>query len=75
MGVKSAQKDIELFSQLKTGVVSDRIDADQPGRVWYRATYWPACLYNLETQDILLPNMEVIIVGRRGITLLVRPKP
>lgn len=65
--------EIKLFSQPGTGVVEEAITAIRPGRVKFRATYWPARYYGQDNQATLLPNAQVIVVGRQGITLLVVP--
>ncbi len=71
MKVALASHEIKLFSELGTGTVEETINPKYPGRVKYKATFWPAQFYNQQEQVTLLPNESVTVVGRQGITLLV----
>ncbi len=62
----------KMFSKAEVGVVEEKITADEPGRVKYKSTYWPAMLFRGNSMT-LEPGQEVAVVGRQGITLLVRP--
>lgn len=62
----------KMFSQVELGIVDEQITADQPGRVKFKATYWPAMLFR-DYNMTLYPAQEVAVVGRKGITLFVRP--
>ena len=64
---------IELLPQVLSGIVVQVITNGNPGRVRFRGSDWPAELYQVESQTVLLRNERVGIVGRQGITLLVRP--
>lgn len=66
--------EVKIFSEVGTGIVEETITPKYPGRVKYRATYWPAQFYNQQEQMTLLPDAPVTVVGRQGITLLVVPK-
>lgn len=65
--------EIKIFSELGSGTVETTIAPEQPGRVKYKASYWPARFYHQQEQTTLLPNAPVCVVGREGITLLVVP--
>ncbi|MEB3339537.1 NfeD family protein [Okeania sp.] len=62
----------KMFSKPQPGVVEEKITSDEPGRVKYKTTYWPAMLFRDDSMT-LAPGQEVAVVGRQGITLLVRP--
>lgn len=54
--------------------VDRTIATNCPGRVYFKATYWPARLYDAETPcQHLPPDCWVEVVGRDGLTLLVAP--
>jgi membrane protein implicated in regulation of membrane protease activity len=55
------------------GVVVTEITQASRGRIKYAATYWPAELDASCSAIALPPNTLVLIVGRRGLVLLVRP--
>ena len=56
----------------KMAVVSEPICAYQRGRVRYQGSYW----YAMVKQDIcILPETQVLVVGRENATLLVKPLP
>jgi membrane protein implicated in regulation of membrane protease activity len=63
----------ELFSTPKVGVVDQIITLNQPGRIKYQASYWPARLYQVKGSIQLDSQQVVQVVGREGITLLVQP--
>lgn len=69
----STVHEIQLFSSSGTGVVEETITPEKPGRVRYRATYWPARLHNKDEQVTLHPKDPVYVLGRQGLTLLVVP--
>ncbi|MGD1712079.1 NfeD family protein [Dapis sp. BLCC M172] len=62
----------KMFSKAEVAVVEEKITADEPGRVKYKTTYWPAMLFRGYSMT-LEPGQEVAVIGRQGITLLVRP--
>ncbi|HEY9728126.1 MAG TPA: NfeD family protein [Chroococcales cyanobacterium] len=64
---------IKLFSKPGTGRVEKTIAPEQPGRVQFQGSYWPARLYDPECQATLLPDEAIAVVGRQGITMLVLP--
>jgi membrane protein implicated in regulation of membrane protease activity len=55
------------------GTVSKSITSKQPGRIKCQAVYWPASLYKAQPNISLQPGQTVKVVGRQGLTLLVRP--
>jgi membrane protein implicated in regulation of membrane protease activity len=63
----------ELFPSPDTGIVDQAIAPNQPGRVKYQASYWPARLYQVTGSVQLQAQQAVQVVGREGITLLVQP--
>ncbi|NES93789.1 MAG: hypothetical protein F6K32_00745 [Desertifilum sp. SIO1I2] len=46
---------------------------NQPGRVKFQGTYWPAQFYHPDCQATVLPDEPVTVVAIQGITLLVVP--
>ncbi|WP_246843983.1 NfeD family protein [Hydrocoleum sp. CS-953] len=62
----------KMFSKPQPGIVDEKITPDEPGRVKFKATYWPAMLFRGYSMT-LEPGQEVAVIGRQGITLLVRP--
>ena len=65
---------IEKFPKPLPGIVDEEIGL-LPGRLKFRASYWPAMLDD-EASDrnlTLQPGQPVLVVGRVNITLLVRP--
>lgn len=66
-------EEIKFFSDPIPGTVEQTITSTQPGRVWFQASYWPARIYNSDSQVTLAPNTIVSVVGRQGLTLLVDP--
>lgn len=65
-------EEMNLFSEPGTGKVEKTITPHNPGRVKYKATYWPAEVCS-DFQVTLEPEDPVTVVGRRGITLIVVP--
>lgn len=64
---------IELFPEPLPGIVEEAIAVNNPGRVKFQYTYWPARLYRVEGEIVLYPDQFVIVIGRQGLTLLVIP--
>ncbi|MDJ0707784.1 MAG: NfeD family protein [Leptolyngbyaceae cyanobacterium MO_188.B28] len=63
------------FAPVKTTArVEKTISPSCRGRVYFQATYWPARFYQPDCQATVLPGDSVTIIGRQGLTLLVRPK-
>ena len=62
----------KIFSKTEVALVDEEITADQPGRVKFQTTYWPAILFR-DYSITLYPGEEIAVVGRQGITLLVQP--
>ncbi len=71
MNPARAPYEVQLFVQPGTGKVEELIAPNQPGRVKFKSTSWPARFYNLSDQTTLLPNDPVTVVGRQGNTLLI----
>lgn len=61
------------FASPDQGVVEEVITPDGRGRVKYAATSWPAELDKSIEEMALPPRAPVLVVGRRGLVLLVRP--
>ncbi|MBE9135744.1 NfeD family protein [Nodosilinea sp. LEGE 07088] len=57
------------------GTVNRLVTTQHPGRVYFQATYWPARLSQTATPSELQPGDPVEVVGRDGLTLLVKPLP
>jgi membrane protein implicated in regulation of membrane protease activity len=57
------------------GTVNRLVTTQHPGRVHFQATYWPARLSQTATLSELQPGDPVEVVGREGLTLLVKPLP
>jgi len=62
----------KMFPKPQSAVVEEKITSNEPGRVKYKTTYWPAMLFP-DYSMTLAPGEEVAVVGRQGITLLVSP--
>jgi membrane protein implicated in regulation of membrane protease activity len=67
---KRQQLSYQLFPQPEIGIVEVAIAPNQPGRIAYKASSYPAKLYNCNSQ--LLPNTKVAVIGRENITLLIQ---
>lgn len=63
----------DLFPFQGRGTVNRLVTLQHPGRVYFQATYWPARLFQMDTVKCLQPGDAVEVVGREGLTLLVRP--
>lgn len=63
---------IVFFEHEGLGKAVKAIAADQPGRVRFQATDWPAKLYQ-PTPIGIERDRKVKVVGREGLTLLVVP--
>ncbi|MEO1590858.1 MAG: NfeD family protein [Cyanobacteria bacterium J06632_22] len=64
-------KTIVFFEHQGLGTAVKAIAADQPGRVRFQATDWPAKLYR--PTPMIDCDRKVRVVGREGLTLLVVP--
>lgn len=63
----------EIFPKPLSGVVDEKIGT-LPGRLRFQASYWPAVLDEDFAGNLTLkPGDRVTVIGRIGITLLVRP--
>lgn len=74
MGIKDFLKDNNFQVFKGRGVVKQAIRPFYPGRVQFRATYWPARLER-NSPERLEPGDLVEVLGREGLTLLVKPWP
>jgi membrane protein implicated in regulation of membrane protease activity len=63
----------DLFPFQGQGVVERTITPLDAGRVYFQATYWPARLYQPTSSDALQPGDPVEVLGRDGLTLLIKP--
>lgn len=64
---------LELFPSAVTGLAVQPISLKVSGRVSYRASSWPARLYQVKKDCLVYSGQAVKIVGREGITLLIQP--
>ncbi|NET38058.1 MAG: hypothetical protein F6K19_39685 [Cyanothece sp. SIO1E1] len=69
-----ASNAIKLFAKVGIGEVDTIIRTTEPGRVKFEGSYWPAKLYNSDTEITIFPTWPVKVIGRQGITLLVIPE-
>lgn len=60
---------LELFPDPLPAKVTLKISQDEPGRVAFNCSYYPAKLYSEKARS-LLPGEFCTIIGREGITLL-----
>ncbi|MEM9543996.1 MAG: hypothetical protein AAGA60_31495 [Cyanobacteria bacterium P01_E01_bin.42] len=66
---------LELFPEPLPAKVTVKIGQNQPGRVAFNSSYYPAKLYGEKARS-LLPDDPCYIIGREGITLLaIAPSP
>lgn len=64
----------ELFTQELYGVVDEEVSAITGGRLRFKGSYWPCILdENCGSFITLKPGVRVMVVGRIGIAILVRP--
>jgi membrane protein implicated in regulation of membrane protease activity len=63
----------QQFAYQTQGILDRPITPTTPGRVYFEATYWRACLFQPETNTTLQPGDKVEVLGRNGLTLLVQP--
>jgi len=65
---------IEKFPKPLAGIVDEEVGV-LPGRLKFKASYWPAMLDEdfADRNLTLQPGQQVLVVGRVNITLLVRP--
>ncbi|MCG8368036.1 MAG: NfeD family protein [Pseudanabaenales cyanobacterium] len=66
---------VELFEKPGLGRVDKAIAPNHRGRVFFEGTYWPARLYSADAPLMAIAEVEsaVSVLGRQGLTLLVRP--
>lgn len=70
-------KTAKIFDNQGHGKVLKAVSAGKQGRVRFQATDWPAKLYAVEPQQqsqIMVPDCQVRVIGREGLTLLVTPE-
>jgi membrane protein implicated in regulation of membrane protease activity len=63
----------KMLRQPVQGIVQQAIAPDQPGRITYQGSYWPAKFFQPDHQAIIAAGDSATIIGRLGITLLVVP--
>lgn len=66
-------ENVEMFSEALMGTAENTITQNQPGRVKFLGSYWPARFYHSNCDVIIFPDDFVKVVGRQGITMLVVP--
>lgn len=64
---------IELFAAPIEGIIERPIALDHPGRVKALGTTWNAHFHPTSDQPTITTGDRVLVIGRRGITLLVIP--
>ena len=69
----SSSEPVELFPQLFRATVTQTLSSTKPGRIRYRASFWPARFYGVGDRTTAPPGYSVIAIGRQGITILVVP--
>lgn len=62
---------IQMFPYPMEGQVEQAIAPHKPGRVKFQSSIWPAQFYQ-DTHSTAAPSDPIIVIGRRGITLLVQ---
>ena len=55
------------------GFVDQVVTETNRGRVYFKASFWPAQLAYSNTTQSLLPGERIEVIGRKGSTLLIRP--
>lgn len=63
----------ELSLSQRQGRIDCQVTVQNPGRVYFYATYWPARLSPTATLNELNPGDLVEVVDRKGLTLIVKP--
>jgi membrane protein implicated in regulation of membrane protease activity len=75
MTLSTLSQSSDLTAFQGRGVVERTITPSTPGRVYFQASYWPACFFQLGASNDLHPGAPVEVVDRDGLTLLVKPLP
>lgn len=65
--------ELNLFPEPLPGWTEEKISYNQPGRVWFQASHWPAKLQDNDARTVLKPGQSLLVVGIENITLLVVP--
>lgn len=63
----------DFFPFQGSGTVDRTVQSQNPGRVYFQATYWPTRLANSNSPQPLPPGSCVQVLGRDGLTLFVQP--
>ncbi|WP_072621119.1 NfeD family protein [Spirulina major] len=63
----------QFFPTPIPGVITDTVTLDQKGRIRFQGSFYPAQLAEQNMSDELSPGTTVQVLGRLGITLLIRP--
>lgn len=66
--------EVVMLPKPQRGTVEKEIAPYQSGRVQAMGSYWPAKLYQPDSQAYLLAGDSVLVVAMQGITLLVVPE-
>lgn len=64
---------VEWFPSSIFGEVDQPITLSRAGRVHVLGSFWKAQFYHFDCQLIAAPGTSVLVLGRKGITLLVEP--
>lgn len=68
---ETATSSVEIFSQPGLGFVERTITPTQLGQIKFQGVFWRAQLYDQSKDAVLQPASPVMVLGRKGITLLV----
>ena len=71
MSIFFSPRPVEYFAQPVAGQVTQPIQREHPGQIFYDGTHWRARLAGWELDITLAVGERVAIVGRQGTTLLV----
>ena len=71
MSIYFSPRPVEYFARPVAGRVTQKIERDHIGQVFYNGTHWRARLAGWEIDIALGVGERVAIVGRQGTTLLV----
>jgi hypothetical protein len=73
MNLSQFPEGIEMFPQPILGRVEEPIWENHAGRVAAIASFWPAELYDPSCHQTIVAGASVLVIGIRGITLLIAP--
>lgn len=65
--------ELKMFAKPLPGRAEELISYNQPGRASFKASHWPAKLYENNRRIVLEPGQSLLVVGQENLTLLVVP--